>query len=79
MLALYVDPDSWDLGVGGCLMEDARALLAGQGFTEAIVCVLVNNDRAERFYRTDGWLPDGGRRQDDVWGVSVDEVRYGRR
>lgn len=38
--------------------------------------MLVGNDRAERFYRADGWWPDGHRRQEDVFGAPVDEVRY---
>jgi hypothetical protein len=56
----------------------ARAL-HGLGFTEALLWVLIGNDRAERFYRADGWLPDGQRRDDDVWGARVSEIGYRRR
>jgi ribosomal protein S18 acetylase RimI-like enzyme len=79
VLALYVDPRAWGAGVGARLMAEARAHLGHQGFTEALLWVLVGNDRAQRFYRIDGWQPDGGRRSDEVWGVVVDEVRFRRR
>lgn len=40
--------------------------------------MLVGNQRAERFYRIDGWKPDGQRRLQEVHGIDVDEVRYHR-
>jgi hypothetical protein len=40
--------------------------------------VIARNERAERFYQCDGWVPDGSRRLDEVWGVTVDEIRYCR-
>ncbi len=78
LLALYVDPGSWGLGVGRRLMAEARERLGRGGFTAAVLWVLVGNDRAEHFYRADGWLPDGRRRREEIWGVSVDEVSYRR-
>jgi len=78
LFALYVDPDSWGLGIGRALMNEARGRLTRLSFEEAILWVLVGNERAERFYRVDGWLLDGARRLDEVHGVTVDEVRYHR-
>jgi ribosomal protein S18 acetylase RimI-like enzyme len=78
LLALYVDPDWWARGFGRALIREARARLVRQGFEEASLWVLVGNERAERFYRADGWVPDGSSRQDQIWGVVVDEVRYSR-
>ena len=78
VLALYVDPDRWGRGVGRALIEAARENLVEQAFDAASLWVLAGNERAERFYRIDGWAPDGSRREDEVWGVSVDEVRYRR-
>jgi hypothetical protein len=52
--------------------------VACRGYAEAIVWVLVGNEQAQRFYRADVWRPDGCRRQEDVWGVRADEVRYRR-
>jgi GNAT superfamily N-acetyltransferase len=74
--ALYVEPVVWRRGVGRLLMAEARARLRGQGFREGVLWVLVGNDRAQRFYRADGWLPDGARRDQEVWGITVDEIRY---
>jgi len=78
LFALYVDPDAWRTGVGRRLITDARAHLHGHGFTEAALWVLDGNDRAERFYRIDGWRPDGRRRRDEIWGVTVDEAGWVR-
>ena len=76
--ALYVEPALWRRGVGRLLMAEARARLRQQGFFEGVLWVLVGNDRAQRFYRADGWLPDGSRRDQQVWGITVDEIRYRR-
>jgi len=78
VMALYVDPPSWGAGVGRALVAAARARLADQGFARAVLWVLEGNERAERFYRIDGWSHDGTRRRDEVWGAAVDELRYAR-
>jgi GNAT superfamily N-acetyltransferase len=78
LLALYVDPDRWGLGIGRTLIQEARARLDRQGAEEASLWVVADNARAERFYRIDGWSPDGARRVDEVWGVAVAELRYCR-
>jgi ribosomal protein S18 acetylase RimI-like enzyme len=78
VLALYVDPEVWGLGVGRRLMAEAREQLVQRGCTDAVLWVLVGNDRAQRFYRRDGWLSDGAQRRVEVWNVAVDEVRYHR-
>ena len=76
LYALYVDPGSWDTGVGRELMADARRRLSERGHDEATLWVLVGNERAQRFYRIDGWFPDGPSRVDEIWGATVDEIRY---
>ena len=78
LLALYVHPERWGLGIGRALLQDALARLRRQGFEQASLWLLVGNERAERFYRIDGWAPDGSRRQDEVWGLTVDEIGYRR-
>jgi GNAT superfamily N-acetyltransferase len=78
LLALYVDPDSWGLGIGRTLLLEARARLTQRGFGRAILWVLAGNERAERFYRADGWTNNGRRRQETVWGLAADENGYER-
>jgi ribosomal protein S18 acetylase RimI-like enzyme len=78
VFALYVDPPHWRRGVGRALISDARRRLCEQGFGEAVLWVLAGNERADRFYRLDGWGPDGSRRRAEVWGIRVDELRYRR-
>ena len=78
VLALYVDPDAWGLGVGRRLLGEARAQLGRRDFTEAVLWVLVGNDRAQRFYRADGWAAGEDMRSHEIWGVLVDEVRFRR-
>jgi ribosomal protein S18 acetylase RimI-like enzyme len=78
LLALYVDPSCWRIGVGRRLISEARRSLTERGFATAILWVLDGNERAERFYRSDGWATDGERRTVEVWGISARELRYRR-
>ena len=78
LAALYVDPDWWSRRIGRSLMAEARARLVAQGFSVAVLWVLVGNVRGQRFYARDGWRPDGSRRTDEVWGIAIDEIRYQR-
>lgn len=79
LYALYVDPDYWGHGIGIALITAARGRLLELGFQNAFLWVLKGNIRAERFYQRDGWMPDGVRRTQTVWGITVDEIRYQRR
>jgi ribosomal protein S18 acetylase RimI-like enzyme len=79
LCALYVDPPSWGRGVGLALLSTARRQLAAEGFEHGVLWVLVGNERAQRLYQADGWVADGSRRLDQVWGAAVDEVRYRRK
>ncbi len=79
LCALYADPEHWGRGVGAALVREARARLVARGFKNALLWLLEGNVRAGRFYEIDGWMPDGQRRNADVWGVRLDEVRMVRR
>ena len=78
LCALYVDPQKWGRGMGAALVSAARAQLVEFGFRRAFLWVLAGNVRADRFYQSDGWAPDGVKRTDSVWAVTVNEVRYQR-
>ncbi|OBF84386.1 acetyltransferase [Mycobacterium sp. 852002-51163_SCH5372311] len=78
LLAIYVDPDHWDTGVGRKLIVATREQLRRHGFTEAALWVLDGNARARRFYGRDGWSRDRGRQTKTIAGAQMDEVRYRR-
>ncbi len=78
LCALYVDPARWGRGIGEALISAARARLRDSGFRNAMLWLLAGNTRADRFYRKDGWMPDGVSRTDSVWNVTVNEIRYRR-
>lgn len=78
LIALHVDPSAWGLGVGRRLIGEARARLHSLGFADAVLWVLVGNERAQRFYRMDGWRPDDCERTVELWGTRIDDVRFRR-
>lgn len=78
LLALYVAPEHWGQGIGRHLAVAARQRLVGHGFVFAVLWMLDGNARADRFYRMDGWVPDGSSKQGDIWGITVPEIRYRR-
>ena len=78
LCALYVDPEFWGRGIGVALVAAARERLVKLGVRNAFLWVLKGNVRADRFYRNDGWAPDGCSRTDTMWGVTVDDNRYRR-
>jgi len=76
VFTLNVDPDHWGTGVGRALLAAGVDHLRASGFADAILWVLPGNERARRFYEQAGWRHDGGRRQQTVLGVEVDETCY---
>ena len=78
LMALYVDPDHWQRGVGRTLVARGREELATRGYHEAVLWVLANNERAQRFYGADGWAFDGHEDDRTLWGITVRDRRYRR-
>jgi GNAT superfamily N-acetyltransferase len=78
LCALYVDPDNWGCGYGLALVLEARRHLFECGFPAAVLWLLEGNVRGDRFYRADGWQPDGTRRTETMWGITVNDLRYRR-
>lgn len=78
LCALYIDPPHWQEGIGSLLMTHGYERLRDRGFEEAILWLLVGNGRAARFYRGDGWVPDGSSRQENVWDVDSHVIRFRR-
>lgn len=75
--AIYVDPDAWRRGCGRALLASALAELRAQGFVGANLWVLRSNERARRFYESQGFQADGASKiEHNRAGVAFDEVRY---
>jgi ribosomal protein S18 acetylase RimI-like enzyme len=79
LAALYVDPECWGRGLGAMLLAEARARLATRGFGSAVLWVLAGNTRAQRFYERDGWQATGVMRNQEIWGITLQEAGYSRR
>ena len=78
LYAINVDPDAWGQGHGPRLLREATSWLGGAGYAEAVLLVVVDNERARRMYEADGWVVDGDEVIADALGVSVPEIRYRR-
>ena len=75
LFAIYVLPESWGSGAGSELMAVARDALRA-AYPTSILWVLEDNPRARRFYEREGWALDGGRKEEELLGTTVAEVRY---
>jgi ribosomal protein S18 acetylase RimI-like enzyme len=78
LYAINLDPQVWGRGLGRALLRDVTAELVGLGYREAVLWVVPHNDRARRFYESEEWRDDDVRRDDEVFGVVVPEMRYRR-
>ncbi len=74
--AIYVLPDCWAQGVGRSLLAHAERDLHDHGYSEAVLWVLADNERARQFYELRGWRPDGATKSRDRGGEEQEEVRY---
>jgi GNAT superfamily N-acetyltransferase len=73
---IYLDPAVFGSGVGGLLFDAASAALTSTGFTEAILWVHPDNERARGFYEHKGWTFDGESRVETLDDIAIPEVRY---
>lgn len=71
--SLYVDPAAWQAGSGARLLEEGLDRLARHGCRQAWLWVADENDRAKRFYRRRGFVPDGTTESQRLqpWGVDL--------
>ncbi len=74
--SIYLDPGQWGQGVARDLM---RTLVSEAGpSTRILLWVLAENERAQHFYRRNGFAPDGVEKLAPVGGAELLEVRYRR-
>jgi ribosomal protein S18 acetylase RimI-like enzyme len=78
--AVNVDPGHWGKGVGGALCTAAEQELRKQGFTDVTLWVLKDNERALRFYVSNGFIRDVCKdRLIQRGGKALSEVRMRKR
>ena len=73
---LYLTPEVVGTGVGAALMRCTLDDLRAHGYRAAVLWVLDTNARARRFYEKGGWQADGTEKTEQLWGITVREVRY---
>jgi GNAT superfamily N-acetyltransferase len=78
LYAINLDPDVWGRGLGRALFNVATDRLTALGYVEAVLWVVPDNERARRLYESEGWSDDDLRRDDEVFGVVVSQMRYRR-
>jgi ribosomal protein S18 acetylase RimI-like enzyme len=76
LYAINLDPDVWGRGLGRTLLSVATDRLSELGYVAAVLWVVPDNERARRLYEAAGWSDDDLRRDDEVFGVVVAEMRY---
>jgi GNAT superfamily N-acetyltransferase len=74
--AIYVRPDRWRRGIGNRLIAAGADLLREMGHHRALLWVLRDNDRARRFYESQGWRLGKPIRVEEIGGTQVTELRY---
>jgi GNAT superfamily N-acetyltransferase len=78
LAAMHVLPALQGTGAGQALHDRLLADYASWGCRTAVLWVLEGNERAQSFYRRNGWVHDGVRATHEVGGVDVPALRYRR-
>jgi GNAT superfamily N-acetyltransferase len=76
---IYLDPDAIGQGIGRQLLAAVVEDIFARDFTAATLWVLDTNHRARRFYEAAGWRADGSKKDVEVAGAVLHEVRYRRK
>lgn len=74
--SIYLEPEQWGRGVARELMRTVVAEAGGS--TRIMLWVLAENERAQHFYRRNGFTPDGVEKLAPVGGAELLQVRYRR-
>jgi ribosomal protein S18 acetylase RimI-like enzyme len=79
IMALYVQPEYWSMGVGAALWTQVLDRVTADGFDSIVLWVLDTNLRARTFYERIGFEADGGTKSEQLTdGITLIEVRYRR-
>jgi ribosomal protein S18 acetylase RimI-like enzyme len=75
--AVYVAPGCWGQGIGRSLCEHAEQQLRREGCIEVTLWVLKDNERAVKFYQSNGFVPDSGHEKKiERGGKTLVEIRF---
>lgn len=74
--SIYLEPEQWGRGVARDLIRTV-VNEAGKG-TRIVLWVMADNERAQHFYRRNGFAPDGVEKLAPVGGADLLQVRYRR-
>jgi ribosomal protein S18 acetylase RimI-like enzyme len=75
--AIHVLPDHQGTGVGRALMASAVATFTAWGVADARLHVIAGNERAQAFYRRNGWHLRGEAGTHEIGGAVVPLLEYG--
>ncbi|MEO6266699.1 MAG: N-acetyltransferase [Nocardioidaceae bacterium] len=78
LVAIHTLPEQHGSGAGQRLHDRLLADFADWGCDTAELWVLEGNERAQSFYRRNGWTRDGTRKPHAVGGIVVPTLRYVR-
>jgi GNAT superfamily N-acetyltransferase len=78
IMAIFVRPEEWGLGIGQALMREAMARLRDGGWVEVVLWVIRRNYRAVDFFERLGFRMDGAVRIRKMYGNRADSVRLRR-
>jgi len=78
LMAIYLHPDAWGVGLGRELVSHALADVHTRGWREVSLWVFESNARARRFYEKAGFAGDGGRKSVTQGDKALIEVRCRR-
>lgn len=78
LCAIYAHPDVLGTGAGAAVHQAGMDHLAEQGYEHVVLWVLADNELGLRFYRSQGWQPDGGTTDLTIGGKTLRELRLAR-
>ena len=76
--AIHVHPERHGSGAATALHDEILDIMRAAGCGSAILWVLEGNERAQAFYRRNGWTFDGTRDSHPIGGADADILRYAR-
>lgn len=76
--SLFILSEYWGVGIGKVLMAEAMDIFREFKCHSAILCAYCDNPRARRFYERLGWTLTGKTYTQEIEGIKLEMVYYGR-